>query len=793
MSKKSNEILAQLKEEYYALSYDHKSLRIILRFHVDLCFEHWRPPKIIEKKTKEKLESLEYHGRLDYSFTHFKKLKTIWKMIRREEYYPSDNMVRMTIAHGAKDMKELKINETELYNSIAELEIEYSPKVKNLGFAAFRSIVYLRLIQSKISDRPSDACLRYIHLKIREERKNNKFLLFSVNENEFYRGYIQKHSYYNYFYLLIREMEDNERIFGLIVEEIEKKVGGSIQSSTVRNFAEDYHHIKRYLFNKPTAFGINLPFDFLIAYGDKGDKTLRMLSREDLAPEKDLTKDVKLTTESEEDETPGEFHIEFEIKQKGLLAVVSKLENPTQLEEAETLLVALEDAGITYGFDKFIEDIFQKIKNGEDVLQATIAMGTEAEEGQGIYLHELEPPPSESKDYQLGVAKGDCIAELRYHDGKVGYKVTGEEIHATAPIDSIDVFIGDGVEAKMNKYYSTYPGNVKVSKDSIYVQKLVFHKGDYSPKYGPMDSKSNTIIEGNVEKGSVLNIEGDLTIKGALFSNQLNVQGDLKVEVGILGDQENTMLVYGAIRSKYIDQSIVKCEGGLHIEEYIMRSQIITKGNIVCAGSISNSTIYSSKSVSTGALGDDNNNPMKLTVGADFKDLKTLANLERRLANVEAGRKNEESRLEGINEENQAIAERDSKRKKINLGMMSGQTIKETEKSTKEVKKYLEKYDLLIVKINNRIKQVTRKLNYNSNALVMINGPLHRNVSLDVGKKYFCRDSISSCFFNNADSEGQEPKSMADFVAYKGKYSSLIIPGQESQKEKSSEQSQKAS
>ena len=124
---------------------------------------------------------------------------------------------------------------------------------------------------------------------------------------------------------------------------------------------------------------------------------------------------------------------------------------------------------------------------------------------------------------------------------------------------------------------------------------------------------------------------------------------------------------------------------------------------------------------------------------------------------------------------------------------MSGQTIKETEKSTKEVKKYLEKYDLLIVKINNRIKQVTRKLNYNSNALVMINGPLHRNVSLDVGKKYFCRDSISSCFFNNADSEGQEPKSMADFVAYKGKYSSLIIPGQESQKEKSSEQSQKAS
>ena len=126
---KSSKLNAQFREKQYALTFDSKGLRILLRVHVNLCHSKWKPPPDIEKKTVTKLEEMKRDGKIEYYVTHFDKLKKIWKQIRKGEYKPPGNVFRLSLAHCGKQLKEIQLSPTEEDGAIAKIKVEYLPKL----------------------------------------------------------------------------------------------------------------------------------------------------------------------------------------------------------------------------------------------------------------------------------------------------------------------------------------------------------------------------------------------------------------------------------------------------------------------------------------------------------------------------------------------------------------------------------------------------------------------------------------------------------------------------------------
>ncbi|SMF58686.1 FapA family protein [Pseudobacteriovorax antillogorgiicola] len=777
MPSQEQNIIEQIREQNYALSFDRRNQRVILRFHVDLCLSHWRPIPEIEKKVKAKIKALKHDHKITYATTHFKKLKTIWKMIRREEYWPEDNIVRITMAHCGQDLEEIQVEVCEDYDSIAKVMIDYSPRLYSLGFAHFRSILYERLKAKKIKDKPSDACIRYILLSLRQKKASASFLLFTAIPQDLdHNHYVVRNSYYGYYYLVIDEIDDNERLLALVIEEIKERLLPKLPSQAIQNFTDDFHHIKRYLLNKSTAFGLNLPFDFLLAYQSDSKDSLKVLSAKEVgdnvvkAPHEKVI-DSKVPTETEP------FSIDIRLAADEMVATIISIRGakPTPDE----FLEALEEHGVTHGYEPYLDEILSDMNQGNGVNQRIVAKGKLPEGGHDPYLHVLHQELGQ-REYRLGVDEGQRVAEIRFKDGVDGYTVTGRDLHVLGHVKDTNVVIGDGIRlGDDGRLYTTYGGMIKASSDSIYCQKTLIHKGDYSPKFGTFEAKNHAVIEGDVEKGSHLKIKGDLTIKGALFSDLVSVQGNLTIEGGILGDSQNPMFVGGNIKAKYFDQLKIICQGTIELDEYILRSHVVCAGQLLCQGVVSNSRVFVSSSMKALDIGDDNNNPASIAIGVNFKDMRGLTILESRLHNIEELCKREQERLKQAQETNRKLEEK-SKRKKINQGMYT--TIEDKPVEIKPIEAYLRKAEQVLAKIKAILAARKRRLTFNTNAILVVDGSVYRNVNIDMEKKYFAREMVAAVFFSNADGSGQTPKSLADMAEFKSKHSDIIIPGEEDKK-----------
>lgn len=781
MRKHDVEIAKKLKTEGYALSFDKRGYRVVLRFHEDLCHKHWGPPSKILKKCKQKLKDMVSDNTIETYETHFDTLKYIWKSVRRREYSPPDHIIRMSLAHCTKLANEITVSETEEHGAFAKISVQFLPKLLQMSFGLFRSIIYEKLKEERIDNFSSDSCLRYILLRIRHEQKDAEYFLFSGEPEVDRRTYILKNDYYNYYYLYVNEFDDNDHLYGVMLEQVENYLSRHFPEDAHHNFASDFHNIKHYLFNKPTAFGCYLPFDYLLAYqleGTTPQEIVKSLKKQndvlDKVDESDIPSSQSNDKETEQ-ESGKEAQFILDIEDDEMSASFIDIRNPDLITNEEDFTACLQKEGVVFGYEPYLDTCYQKLKEGQELAGMTIAKGQVASPGTRLFMADLTNM-NDTHNMILGVDEGVCVAELRYHDAVMGSTVTGKQSHCIAKVSESQVFVGDGIKVGDDqRFYTEYAGIPKISDDSIYVSKLAFHKGDYSPKFGTLEGSNSVVIEGDVEKGSRINVKNDLSIKGALFSDLLEVGGNLTVDGGILGDRTEQIEIFGDVKCNYLDQVKIRVHGNIHIEEYAMRSEIICSGYVLCKGAIANSSVYSCGSVEALNLGDENNNPTSLVVGVDFNDLRSIEHKEKRLKSMINAHKEETTVLEGLKEFNKKLKEKDEK-KKINSGFYGSEKVEP--KDTKPSKLKLSRLESLIGRCEYAYEERKKNLHFSPNTVVIVRETLFRNVSLHNEKKFESRDRLAAVFFSNADSEGHKPKDLQELGSFRNNYPEILIAGE---------------
>ena len=200
-----------------------------------------------------------------------------------------------------------------------------------------------KLLDKRIKEKPSDSCLRYVLLRIRHDKCDASYLIFSYTALQNSRYLVFRHEYYGYHYLYIDEVLDNEYMYKKAKDEINLKLRKEFKD-TVLNFEDDFSHIKSF-FNKPTAFGYSLPFEFLLAYPPFEDEdSPHIYSAAEFDKQQGTTKQA---TEKEEALAPEElFSLDVSISNNAMKAVALSYQNGKILGIKKISLKPLNGQGL---------------------------------------------------------------------------------------------------------------------------------------------------------------------------------------------------------------------------------------------------------------------------------------------------------------------------------------------------------------------------------------------------------------------------------------------------------------
>ena len=182
------------------------------------------------------------------------------------------------------------------------------------------------------------------------------------------------------------------------------------------------------------------------------------------------------------------------------------------------------------------------------------------------------------------VRKGDVLAELiPPKDGKVGYKVTGEEIpfkKGKCP----RLRYGKNVRLLDNQttLVAEKDGLVKLDDGKVLVLDLL-EIDNVDKKVGNINFNGSVIVRGNVYNGFKVKADGDVEIKGIIEGAYIENTGNLMVRQGIQGYNKLTVNTKGSVTAKFIENAIV-VSGRNVTAEAIMHSNISSKDRINLIG-----------------------------------------------------------------------------------------------------------------------------------------------------------------------------------------------------------------
>jgi uncharacterized protein len=300
--------------------------------------------------------------------------------------------------------------------------------------------------------------------------------------------------------------------------------------------------------------------------------------------------------------------------------------------------------GITKGFDPFIEDLVEKMKNSEDLSNSMIARGQEGNPPSDPFLYPVYKEVSSLADDEsisflnrraIGVVhSGDSIAEIRFRDlGKSGYDVVGGEVKAIAPTD-FTFDIGQGVQRDGMRFIATSDGCPDVSDTSIAVSDTFIVHGDVSLKTGSIYFQGHVEIKGAIDNGVVVEVGGNLAVHGTIRGAYVMVGGRLTAHQGIVTGGHGFIRVKNDIEAEFIENSAVLCIGNVLVKRAIINSKVTSGAKIKVntkTGVISGGTVSANEEIETARLGLQRGMITAASVGSDWRIESAITNRRSRL------------------------------------------------------------------------------------------------------------------------------------------------------------------
>lgn len=643
------------------LSYIPSQHRVRCEFFKRHALKFTAPPVDLLQRAKQKLEAEVQQGHLEFYEFFSARLSRMWRVMQSTRSV-DDHPVVVTLAAGAPPMPGLAVKPTDVDPSvIAHVTIDADlATVRSWNHRSLRLKISHEISRHGVQGLPNPAQVHALWLKACAGMSIVDVPLEPlpppiVNARD--AGYIVRESKDRS--ELILEVHDLHKLLGqeewtkftdMILRRARDKA--RMVRGTYHLLYNDVIAALKSAMRGPERYGVDLPMLLLVSVAVDDVQSRR---RTVVMPIARRDHDAVL-------DPPGEappFRIDIAVGADRMEATLKSFD-PVAYREGNVSTRAILDwvkaRGVIFGTSpEMIAALEDAVKARRDLNGLFVARGQEAQSADRPTLHKTwldvsRDPTASVRDLQQRslVRVGDLIAEIVYDvPGTPRVDVYGRESRA-APGPSLPVVPGDGVRREGDRFVAEKAGRPVLDGDSLRIESVSQQDGDVNLTSGNVYYTGDLVITGSVDKGTIVEVFGNLTVQGAIRGGVVFCSGDLVVAGGIVQGNDGSVTAGGRVVTAYIENSHVEAVGHVEVEREILGSLVRTKGDIVLGGTNGESNILASHvwalgSVTAGNIGRDNGAETVVEAGSDWEALRRVdihtKRVERATATLEECRK----------------------------------------------------------------------------------------------------------------------------------------------------------
>ncbi|MCK8826350.1 FapA family protein [Natroniella acetigena] len=297
------------------------------------------------------------------------------------------------------------------------------------------------------------------------------------------------------------------------------------------------------------------------------------------------------------------------------------------------ILKKLEDKGVVAGIqEEKLKEEFSPEQKLEDFVIAVGEGPIPGEDGRIELKFDLDQKKNKvvklsdgSVDFYnlnriINVEQGEIIAtKIPTVEGKPGQKVTGDEI-PPAPVEKVELPQGENVKVSQDglTLITEIDGQVVQRKGTLNVLEVYTVEGDVDLTTGNINFKGNVVVNGNVRDNMEIKAEGNIQVKGSVYSAKLEAEDQIIVQQGFIGRNKGLLKAEGNIIVQFIETGIIEGGGNLIVKNAIMHSKIDVEQKIIVTekkGLIVGGEVRAAQEIEANIIGSALDTSTKVRVG----------------------------------------------------------------------------------------------------------------------------------------------------------------------------------
>ncbi|WP_456399218.1 DUF342 domain-containing protein [Mesoaciditoga sp.] len=209
-------------------------------------------------------------------------------------------------------------------------------------------------------------------------------------------------------------------------------------------------------------------------------------------------------------------------------------------------------------------------------------------------------------------------------DGKKGYNVFGEELGGEKAEDlSLQPLAGKNTALSEDGMFvfATLDGQPFFSEDGkVNVNEIFIVNGNLGYDVGNIDFPGSVWIRGNVEEAFKIKSGKDVLIDGIVGEAEINAKSNILVKGGVFGKNKGILRCEGNFKAKFLSEVTIISHGNVEVDEYIMNSRIISRGNVIVNGKgwIVGGSVKAGLNVNVNVIGSISKVPTHVSAGINF-------------------------------------------------------------------------------------------------------------------------------------------------------------------------------
>lgn len=727
-----------MSTELAKLIYIGNQFRVKVELTAANCAKSPTAPKDVIDRALRKMQDIQDKGEIAFFNSYEDRFIKAWEAMRKPEN-SAITTIALTLAEGCPLLKGIDVALTQMEKAIVALSLRTNPMIlrswraewivlhinrelKKLGKAEQVNAAQVQgsLLRALMGEQVKDSPINPAPASAPPEPGAKPYAIVA---NKARKEVI----------LVIKSLKDLMQVYG--INKMPEVVQGAANKMT-EQFGGQYYVLSKEMLQAinaavagPEILGVDLPFVVLGAIALEGKPSEQEPAKKQAVFKLDY---------------PGAGKLPIEVSDDGMNAVIKGFTDAIYKDSSftpgeEWVNKELRRLNIApRASDHCKRELLNLIVGKKDLEDVIVAQGTHPIQGKNPFVYEtykdLTAKVSEAAGaddtgeeidlralQQTSIVKeGQQVAEIRYDiPPQQGFDVFGNTLEPPA-MGGTKVVVGEGIiEKSKGKYFAAVDGVPVIDKGNISISKMLFHKGDVNLSTGNILFDGPVEIEGSIDSGAIVDVKGDLTVKGTIRAAHVRAGGDIQVGSGIVTGTNGSVTAKGSLKAAFIENSKVLCGGSITVKKAILNSDIIAgrfievmdkKEGVIAGGSIS-----TREYVNSGIVGFKNGSITKMNIGVDWR--------------IEVSVKIRRGRMEKILE----VQAKDRASLREVLSRKATQMTDKNEKRKDFYQNRLIKERTLLEKAQAHLEAAEAKLVYNPNSKIFVNSYLFPNVEIFIG------------------------------------------------------------